>query len=150
MEIRRAIREDIEPLVQLIERLGSDKEIACSRANRIATDEEIVILIYREASGLSGYLGIKEYDYDKRAKKFVNLNINALINWIGVDSDFRHQGIGSKLLCLADDVAKKWGKSGIWLDCKAEIIPFYVSNGYRARGSYFDKAKPRYIMLKRF
>lgn len=150
MEIRRATCKDIDLLAQLIERLGSKRDVAVSRLDRIVKDNERAILIYVGASGLLGYLKISKYEYDERAEKFVDLKENACLNLIGVDPNFRLQEIGSKLLCSSDEIAKEWGKAGIWLDCRGKVMPFYISNGYKARGNYFDKTKPRYIMLKRF
>ena len=153
MEIRRAVEKDIHFLAYFIRRVGYDSKEAERRAGRIGShinSNGKLILVLEDDSQLLGYVGIKAIEENDNACEFVDLSTFADLMWIGIDSEFRHKGFGSKLILACDNVARKWGKVGIWLDCKGKVIPFYVSNGYHAQGSYFYKGEPRYVMVKKF
>ena len=149
MVIRKAARKDELSLIELIERTGETREKAVKRVSSVNSDGRL-ILVLEENSKLIGYVRVSQQDQDQNVNSFVDLAHYACLNWIGVDPDFRKRGNGSKLVLSCDEIAKEWHKVGIWLDCRGKVIPFYTSNGYKIRGSYFDEEKPRYVMAKKF
>jgi N-acetylglutamate synthase-like GNAT family acetyltransferase len=147
MEIRKANEDDILFLIDLIYRIEKDREVAKKRASRIKSSERI-ILVLEEDFKLIGYVGLIKEDDDIKAKDYVDIKHFACLTWIGVDPDFRKAGNGSKLILACDEVAKEWGKVGIWLDCREKVIPFYIRNGYQVRGHYRDSGRQRYVLAK--
>ncbi len=156
MEIRRAVKDDIDSLVELMERveltgkLGRSREISVYRAQRVVKDDKRIILVFEDFSRLLGYVGISGFDEDKNAERFVDIRHYACINWVGVDPDFRHLDIGSRLVQSCDEIAKGFGKIGIWTDCREKVIPFYTGNGYEVKGCYDDWGGNRFVMAKSF
>jgi ribosomal protein S18 acetylase RimI-like enzyme len=98
-----------------------------------------------------GYVSLKKEDRDVCAERFVNTKNLSHVSWIAVLPEFRNTGIGTKLLKIAEKNAKTFGKSGIWLDCRKNILPFYIHNGYSVSGSYIDEQRKRsFVMFKKF
>jgi GNAT superfamily N-acetyltransferase len=65
----------------------------------------------------------------------------------------RRQGLGSRMLALAEEEARARGCVGVWLDTYGfQARPFYERHGYRVIGSLpaFPAPWPRYFLAKRF
>lgn len=53
---------------------------------------------------------------------------------LAVDPDFRHLGIGSRLLTQLSHVATTQKRAAITLTCLQNLVPFYERNGYHNEG----------------
>jgi GNAT superfamily N-acetyltransferase len=68
-----------------------------------------------------------------------------------VPERFRGQDIGSKVLALAEDIARQRGCTGLWLDTYwFQARPFYEKQGYEVFGELSDypRGGPRYFLKK--
>lgn len=71
------------------------------------------------------------------------------IGRIAVLSEYRGQGIGSKLVTACEDEAKKQGLTKVKLAAQLESIPFYEKLGYEIYGDIFlDAGIPHRNMKK--
>lgn len=153
MIIRKAQEEDVGNLIELMQLADKrERTWAEKKANgfvmRANGSKSILVAEDEQAGRLAGYIGLKEYE-DNQARQFVNLDNLAWITWIAVLFEYRHQDIGSKLLSSADNFAKRHGKSGVVLDCRGRVIPFYVKNGYKVVGQYSYRGAPRYVLERK-
>ena len=78
------------------------------------------------------------------------LNKNyALVTWIAFIPEYRERGLGSGMLKECEKYALKWGKKGVWLGCKDNVIPFYKKNGYKQKGTFInEKGEEENLMVK--
>lgn len=150
MDVRKAGVNDIDSLVELMQLLGTDKKKARSRAERYDGSNGKLILITGHGRELTGFVGMRKEDDDKFAGRYLDIKQHACLTWIGVHPCYRHRDIGTALLNACEDVARKWGKSGIWLDCKEKVLGFYQESGYQIRGRYLDGRNDRFVLAKSF
>lgn len=149
MIIRKAREEDIDNLAELMQKADNrSKEWAEEKARRFVSGTKVKsIMIAEEDEQLVGYAGLKAYE-DNQARDFVDINNLAWVTWIAVLPEYRGRKVGSQLLSSAHDFARLHGKSGIVLDCRAKVIPFYLKNGFSVAGEYMHKGAPRYVLEK--
>ena len=70
-----------------------------------------------------------------------------------LDAQARRQGLGSRMLALAEQEARARGCVGVWLDTYGfQARPFYERHGYRVIGALPDYPAPwqRFLLAKRF
>ncbi len=70
-----------------------------------------------------------------------------------LDAEARRQGLGSRMLALAEEEARARGCVGVWLDTYGfQARPFYERHGYCVIGALPDypAPHPRYFLAKRF
>jgi GNAT superfamily N-acetyltransferase len=70
-----------------------------------------------------------------------------------LDAEARRQGLGSRMLALAEQEARARGCVGVWLDTYGfQARPFYERHGYRVIGALPDYPAPwqRFLLAKRF
>ena len=53
---------------------------------------------------------------------------------LNVLPDYRHRGIAGKLVDYFVELARKRGKKGVVLTCKAHLIGFYENHGFQCFG----------------
>jgi ribosomal protein S18 acetylase RimI-like enzyme len=116
-------------------------------------NKEHLILLAQKKEKLIGFIGLMTKYNNKKVSKKININNLAYIAWIAVLPEFRNKKIGSKLLKKAEQIAKKWGKNGIWLSCKKDIIEFYKNNNYKLKGYFIKQYKRKkfrkYYLIKK-
>jgi predicted GNAT family N-acyltransferase len=71
------------------------------------------------------------------------------IGRVAVDSDYRHRGIGSKMMEFAHDWASKQGFVDCYLHAQIAVRPFYEALGYVAEGGVFMEAGTEHILMRR-
>ncbi|MDO8556345.1 MAG: GNAT family N-acetyltransferase [Nanoarchaeota archaeon] len=111
------------------------------------------IFVAEEKDRLIGFVSIKKFcdDLSDKASRFFNFDRYANITHIAVLPEFRRKKIGSLLLKKAEVCARKFKQSGVWLDCRITVVPFYGKNGYKLMGKYLSSdRKECYVLLKTF
>ena len=77
-------------------------------------------------------------------------NINeAQIRYMGVSPQHRRSGLGSKIVCRLEDIARTSGANKIVLNARAEAIKFYESLGYAEIGPYKSDIKIPHSSMKK-
>ena len=77
-------------------------------------------------------------------------NINeAQIRYMGVSPQHRRSGLGSKIVCRLEDIARNSGANKIVLNARAEAIKFYESLGYAVLGPYESDIKIPHSFMKK-
>jgi ribosomal-protein-alanine N-acetyltransferase len=153
MKIRKIVKKDFDKFVELmVEADNRPKDWAKEKTAEFIGKKNKLILVAEEKGKLIGYVGLKERDEDERIKK-VDFDKYASVTWIAVLPEFRGKSIGSKLLKSCEKYAKKWGKKGIWLDCRKEVLKFYKRNEYKVVSSFIKEVKTKkrkqYVLLKK-
>jgi len=154
MKIRKATEKDIPQLILLIKKsFEKSKSWAIDETNNVINKKEGVIYVAVDNNKFIGFIGLKKYQERPWAEKFIDFKKSIALSWIALLKEYRGKGIGSKLLDVADEQVKKWGKERIWLNCKEDRINFYKRNGYEVVG-YFMKQREegkrrQYIMEKK-
>ena len=81
-----------------------------------------------ENQQIIGGIGVIENDFHNR--KDLTPNVCAVY----VEENYRCQGIAGKLVDYFVDLARKRGKKGVVLTCKAHLIGFYENHGFQCFG----------------
>lgn len=149
MKIRKAEILDRDRLIELMQRADNRTQEWAEEKVRgfVLKGRNKRILVAEDDGNLVGFIGLKEYE-DNPARQFVDLTKFAWITWIAVLPEHRNKRIGSDLLRFAELSIDDYNKEGLILDCRQKITPFYIKNGYKFAGEYFDKEFPRYVMIK--
>jgi len=156
MKIRKAKKEDFERLLKLLLPIVNKPEEKIKRKiSKYLLKKDKTIIVAEDKEKIIGYSFLDYWDDDPKINKFLNSKKFTSIAWIGVDSNYRKQKIGSKLLKYSEKVAKKWKQKGIVLDCRKQVLSFYEKNSYTKAGYFIKKEdvkKPRrqYVMIKKF
>jgi hypothetical protein len=148
MEIRRATLEDTLPLAELMHRVGKSRSKSEKSAS-LVNSQERAILVVEDESRLLGYAIMKKRKEDHNAAGFVCVKNFSFLAGVRLDPEFENPDYRSRLVLACDSIARKWGKRGIWLNCREDAKKFYESNGYDPRGEYYLKF-PMYVMAKAF
>ena len=77
----------------------------------------------------------------------------AFVHWLWVAEPYRRQGVGSELLCRAEDDARQNACRGVYLDTFSFQAPeFYQRRGYREFGRIddFPRGHSQIWLAKRF
>lgn len=145
LKIRKLKENEIEELAEVMNK-ADNRTLEWAR-DRINTFDGIrkVLLVAEIRGKIVGYVGLKIKEKEDRASEFINLNNLACLLWIAVLPEYHGKGIGSRLIKACNKYAKKWNKSGIWLDCYESKIPFYEKAGYVIKGKYLDNNKLRVV-----
>jgi GNAT superfamily N-acetyltransferase len=99
-----------------------------------------ILLTDSEGKNVGGLWGKTVYDW-------------LFVEWLAVPDGFRGQDYGTALMREAEDVARKDGCVGIWLDTfEFQARGFYEKLGFDVFGTLEDHplGKCRYLMRKRF
>ena len=68
---------------------------------------------------------------------------------MAIDSDSQRQGIGAKLLAFAEDKAREFGYSFVYLHARKVAVDFYKKYGYNIESEEFiEVGIPHYEMIK--
>ncbi|MDG2049368.1 MAG: GNAT family N-acetyltransferase [Myxococcota bacterium] len=59
---------------------------------------------------------------------------------VAVDSDFRGQGVGRRLMEAIESWAREQDLESVQLNAQIRALPFYLRLGYQANGSIFEEA----------
>jgi predicted GNAT family N-acyltransferase len=87
---------------------------------------------------------------DDRAVATARLKPDGQIGRMAVLSEFRHQGIGQKLLQYVLQNADRQNLKQLYLHAQADAVPFYEKQGFRAHGEVFYEAEiPHRAMSKK-
>jgi ribosomal protein S18 acetylase RimI-like enzyme len=154
MKIRKATRKDFDSLLEFFDKTEKrGKKWAELWINKYLERDKLILLTI-EKNKIVGYSFLDKKEEDRRINSFLDTTKFACISIIATDKNLRGKGIGSRLLRESEEYAKKWGKRGVWLDCRKEVISFYLKNKYSLLG-YFIKIKNnnnkrrQYVLLKR-
>jgi GNAT superfamily N-acetyltransferase len=152
VRIRKASVRDKKRLIDAIIMADDrNEQKASSKVENFIGKKDRMFLLAVYGTKIIGYAALKKEDIDKCAERFIDTSKYFHVSWIAVLQEFRKTGIGSMLLKSAEFRAKSFGKDGIWLDCRENIVPFYQHNGYSVAGDYFDeKGKKSIVMFKKF
>ncbi|MDX3925686.1 MAG: GNAT family N-acetyltransferase [Shinella sp.] len=77
----------------------------------------------------------------------------AFVKYLAIPDRYRGQGLGSRLMLEAENIARARGYLGVWLDTfEFQARPFYEKLGYEVFGELEGgpNAVPRYFLKKRF
>lgn len=152
MKLRKAEEKDIERVVKfMFEVDGRAQEEADERVRKFILDNRGIrlVIIAEEKGEILGYIGLKKSEDEDESLKYVKNKDEAHVVWIAVHPEHRGKGIGKKLLKEAEKYARKWGKNGIWLDCRLDRQKFYENSKYSLVGTYKHKGKERIVMEKK-
>lgn len=140
-QVRKVEKKDIDRLIQLIDQLGYkiNQKILAENMDHYGPSA-FVLEVDKEIIGCLAYHILPQFHSDERHMRIVSLV---------VEKKYRGQGVGKKLLCEAERIAKMTGCSVIELTSAAHRIPsgahaFYLNQGYKADGNkvYFRKELP--------
>ncbi len=152
MIIREHIETDFLKLAELM-RVADNRseEWAHNRINSYLRKKPFqTILVAEENNQLLGYVGIKILEDENQQTRDIlgeKLASLACLTWIGVHPNFRKRGIAAELLAACESWIKAF-KTGIWLDCREKMLPFYEKVGYSAAGKYLDDGYDRHVLVK--
>jgi ribosomal protein S18 acetylase RimI-like enzyme len=152
VRIRKASMSDKNRLVEaIVDADDRSEQKARSKVESFTGKKDRLFLVAMFGRKIIGYAAMKKEDDDKFAEKFVDTSNYSHVSWIAVLQEFRKTGVGSMLLKSAEARAKAFGKDGIWLDCRENIMAFYQHNGYSVVGDYLDESGKRsFVMFKKF
>jgi predicted GNAT family N-acyltransferase len=68
---------------------------------------------------------------------------------VGVRGGFQGRGIGTALMALLEDLARKRGDAEIRLNAQERVVPFYETLGYIGYGEPFMEACIRHVKMKK-
>jgi GNAT superfamily N-acetyltransferase len=141
MEIRKATMHDYVELASLMEQLGYPTSIEQmkQRLTNIDASPNYHTLVATESDKVIAMIGLVKSFYYEMNGSFIR--IQAFV----VDSNYRNQGIGKKLLEKAEEWARSIGAAGISLNSgnREERIAahkFYEKMGYVAKSIGFAKS----------
>lgn len=87
---------------------------------------------------------------DDRAVAVARLKPDGQIGRMAVLAEYRHQGIGSRLLAFVLKFAAGKNLGQVYLHAQTSAIPFYEKHGFIAQGAIFYEANiPHLGMLKK-
>ena len=78
----------------------------------------------------------------------LNTSEEAQIRYMGVSPQHRRSGLGSKIVCRLEDIARTSGANKIVLNARAEAVKFYESLGYAEIGPYESDIKITHSSMK--
>jgi ribosomal protein S18 acetylase RimI-like enzyme len=134
MKIRKAKSEDKSKFIKLAKKADQRPEYwSEKRFTKFIKEEDGLFLFVEDKGKLIGYVGLKKKDVEEKFKK-INFNEFACIAWIAVLPEYRGKNVGLMLLKESEKYAKKWGKKGIWLDCRESVLGFYTKYNYKIKG----------------
>ncbi len=71
------------------------------------------------------------------------------IGRIAVIKEYRGKSLGGKILSFAEKIIIRKGGTKVYLSAQQEVSPFYIKNGYAAKGDvYYDEFCPHISMWK--
>ena len=138
--IREAELTDIPALTELMDELGYATSIdeMKSRFENIKNHKDYKTFIATDDTEILGMVGLsKNYSYEQNG---IYVRVLAMVT----RSKFRKNGIGKKLMDVAENWAREIGANKVLLNCgnreEREIAQlFYKKIGYQARSSGFVK-----------
>jgi len=71
----------------------------------------------------------------------------ARIGRMAVDSEWRRQGIGGRLLSFLEDEARSLGVTNLVLNAQEYVKSFYAAHGYEEQGDVFLEANILHISM---
>lgn len=159
LKIRVAQEKDTKELAALMRSADyRPEEWSLPKIKKYLRKEGHTILLALEGGKIRGYVGLKEVENeDDLIRTIIGDNIDSCgcVEWIAVHLSHRGKGVASRLLKSAEIWARKRKRKGVWLDCRASVIPLYEKNGYDLVGSYEGRSKAnrpavKYVFLKKF
>jgi len=152
MKIRPATNEDIGNLAHLMQIADNrPKEWAQTRIRSYLSEPEQEILV-TENNILIGYAGVKCFEDDHKTRKIIGDKINnyACLTWVASHPDHRNQGVAKSLIEHCQTWSIENGRTGMWLDCRKNLVAFYERLGFQKAGFYMDNKELRFVFVKEF
>ncbi len=138
---------------------GSIKIISTSWPKHVDELKEIRSHVFIEEQNVPEELEWDEYDEssthflamdDDRAVAVARLKPDGQIGRMAVLAEYRHQGIGSRLLAFVLKFAAGKNLGQVYLHAQTSAIPFYEKHGFITQGAIFYEANiPHLGMLKK-
>ena len=135
MEIRSYGEGDYQQVVELaVDPLEQDREVAKGVMSWASKSKDAEIFVAGVEDKIRGFI-MMEYPIGERWAQIGN------IGWIAVHGNFQRKGIGSKLIQVGEESARKMGMRKIYVEASVKddyAICFYVMNGLLPEGRKRD------------
>ena len=115
-----------------------------------------VLLVY-QGGGVVGTITLDtnpvDYYTEENLSHFSDPSAKAIyVSVVAVNPEVQGRGIASRLMKLADDVAKSRGIDYVRFDCRAEytdLANFYQKRGYAKVGSFSEGEDQNYLLMEK-
>ncbi len=151
--------DDVEKLIELQQVINEDKDVdkLKDETKEYIDNPEKQAFFLKVGDEIVGYIlvDLEGEGLPKGAPEDFDVSNLARVSKVGVSKEYSGKHLGEELLKEAENLAKKEGKDGMYLDYLASNEPavkLYSRSGYEQKAEFTDpkKQKLRRIGIKRF